>query len=308
MHIIFNTLIITGSGVLFMIVVIFLLHRHFAKKFQILTAAMGNIGSGDFSVHLPDNSKDEIGYLSNAINKMSQALNEHIEKTYLAETKRRTAELYALQAQINPHFLANTIESIRMCAVENCDYESARMLKELGSLFRWMIQFNQDIIYLENEIEYARSYLDLMKFRFSDQLTANLDTPFEIYMLGIPRFTLQPILENALSFISHTPEGLVVSIRFLVENGTLTVRVEDNGPGIREDDLCILNEHIRGTATYKEFGVALRNIHSRITLLFGVQYGLKVDSTYGQGTVVTVTLPAKEKKELEKNVIQITHC
>lgn len=301
-----NAVIITGIGVLCMIIIVLILHRHYARKFQNLAVAMASISTGDFSTHLPVNSNDEIGYLSRTFNQMSHTLNDYIEKTYLAETQRRTAELYALQAQINPHFLANTIESIRMCSLENDDYESSEMLKELGNLFRWMVQFDQDIIYVENEMEYTESYLNLLKFRFSDRLSVDLNIPSETYMLGIPRFTLQPIIENAVSHGSPNTRNMVVSICFTIERDILTVTVSDNGPGIPENELRKLQDHIRGSHTYKEFGVALRNIHSRITLLFGEEFGLKVKSSYGQGTTVTVTLPAKEKKELEEYV-QNTH-
>lgn len=306
LFIIRNAVIITGIGILCMIIFVLILHRHYARKFQNLGVAMASISTGDFSTYLPVNSNDEIGYLSRTFNQMSQTLNDYIEKTYLAETQRRTAELYALQAQINPHFLANTIESIRMCALENDDYESSEMLKELGNLFRWMVQFDQDIIYVENEMEYTESYLNLLKFRFSDKLSVDMEIPSESYLLGIPRFTLQPILENAVSHGSPNTRNMLISICFTIEDNILTITVSDNGPGIPENDLKKLQDHIRGNHTCKEFGVALRNIHSRITLLFGNEYGLKVKSSYGQGAAVIVTLPAKEKKELEKYV-QNTH-
>ena len=302
-----NTILITGIGVLVMIIVILVLHRYYAHRFHRLAVAMENMSKGNFPIHLPVTSNDETGYLSKSFNRMSQTLNEYVCKTYLAETQRRTAELYALQAQINPHFLANTIESIRMNALGNDDYESAEMLKQLGNLFQLMIQFDQDIIYIDNEMEYTDSYLDLMKFRFADKLTVNIDIPADVYLLGIPRFTLQPILENALSHGSPNTRNMEISIRFSIEQDILAVTIEDNGPGIRETELTKLNNHIQGKCTCPQFGVALRNIHSRITLLFGPQYGLVVKSKYGQGTIVTVTFPAKEKKELEKYV-QTTHC
>ena len=302
LNIVRNSVLITGAGILFIIIIVLLLHRHFTHKFRNLAEAMSNVSTGNFSIELPVNSTDEIGYLSETFNHMSRTLNEYIDKTYLAETERRTAELYALQAQINPHFLANTIESIRMNAIENDDYGTAGMLKDLGNLFRWMVRFDQDIIDVQSEMDYIDCYLDLMKFRFEDKLTVDLHFPPDTYDLGIPRFTLQPIFENAISHGSSNTRDMVISAHLFVDNGILTITVTDNGPGISENDLTRLREHIRGTATYKEFGVALRNIHSRISLLFGPQYGVTVESRYAQGTTVTVTLPAKEKKELENYV------
>ena len=267
---------------------------------------MNNISSGSFSLRLPEDTNDEIGYLSHSFNTMSQKLNEYIQKTYLAETQRRTAELYALQAQINPHFLANTIESIRMSALEDSSYGAAGMLQELGNLFRWMVRFDKDIIYVEDELEYIQCYLDLQKYRFMDRLTVDIDIPSEIYYYGIPRFTLQPVVENALSHGSPNSHALHITIRFQVQDDHMTIMIQDNGPGMTENEVRDLNAHIQGISSFPQYGVALRNIFSRIRLLFGKNYGLKVSSVYCQGTVVTITLPAQEKKELE-NYVQITN-
>lgn len=283
---------ITIICILCMILIITMLHRHYANKFQQLGSAMHDISNGNFDIRLPVKKQDEIGYLSHAFNTMCETLDAYIQKSYVAENRRRTAELYALQAQINPHFLANTIESIRMYALENDSYEISEMLKKFGNLFQCMIQFDSDIINVADEMEYITSYLDLQKFRFGDQLSINIDFPANICNLGIPRFTLQPIVENALSHGSANPNVLIIAISLFVENKILTIRVCDNGPGISADTLKRLNDYVHGIASRQEFGVALRNIHSRIVLLFGPQYGLRIDSTIQNGTTVTVTLPA----------------
>ena len=300
-------LFIIGIGIAVSVLIVFLVHRYYAKRFRSLADAMDNISNGNFSQQLPEDTSDEIGYLSRSFNTMSRRLNEYIRKNYLAETQRRTAELYALQAQINPHFLANTIESIRMSALESNAYEVAEMLQQLGSLFRWMIRFDQDIIYLEDELEYIQCYLDLQRYRFMDRLNVSIDVPAEIYYYGIPRFTLQPVVENALSHGSPNTHPLHISICFEVVDEIMVITVEDNGPGMTEDEVRDLNDHIRGIRSFPRFGVALHNICTRISLLFGEPFGLSVSSVYCQGTTVTITLPAKEKKELE-NYVQITNC
>lgn len=308
-QIVHRAVLIIGIGVLCTSLVIMLLHRYYTRKFHSLVLAMTSISTGDFSTQLPVESRDEIGYLSESFNSMSRTLNEYIQKTYLAQTQRRTAELYALQAQINPHFLANTIESIRMHAMETGGYDTAEMLKKLGSLFRCMIQFDSDIIDVEDEIEYISAYLDLQKFRFQDKLSVDMDFSPDIYYLGIPRFILQPVIENTLSHNHDAPKAqiLVISIRLFVEHGILNIMVQDNGSGIPLDTLDRLKRHIQGIETFEGFGVALRNVHSRITLLFGPEYGLEIDSTYQEGTTVIIRFPAKERKELEEYV-QTAHC
>lgn len=304
---IWQNILVAAACIACIALIIMVLHKYYKKRFIRLGAAMSKISQGDFTTKLPVTSDDELGYLSRTFNIMSETLDTYIKKNYLAETHRRTAELYALQAQINPHFLANTIESIRMCAMENDDYEASEMLKDLGNLFHWMIQFNQDIVYIEDELEYIHTYLELQRFRFQDKLSVNMDVPSGIYYYGIPRFTLQPIVENALSHGTPDLHALEIEITFRLEEENLIITVKDNGPGIPEEELERLNAHICQSTTYPEFGVALRNIHSRVRLLFGDSCGLRVDSTYRQGTTVSVTLPGKLKKELEQYV-QIADC
>lgn len=298
-----NSIKITVATMLCLILIIAVLHKYYRHRFNQLDHAMVQISQGDFNTKLPVHSHDEIGNLSQRFNTMSDTLDTYIKKNYLAETQRKTAELYALQAQINPHFLTNTIESIRMRAVADDNYEVAEMLANLGSLFRWMVQFNQDIVYLDDEIEYINSYLELQKFRFEEKINAYLDVPTEYLYFGIPKFTIQPIVENALTHGIPTSEHpLTVRISFLKKKESLILIVSDNGVGMSEEVLTALREHITGQEPHAPFGVALRNVHMRIQLLFGKQFGLSINSELHQGTEVTVTLPALPKKEMEKYV------
>ena len=128
-------IVVTCASILAVTVIVAVLHKYYKKRFFQLASAMHLISQGDFDTRLPVNSDDEIGYLSQTFNTMCETLDTYIKKTYLAETQQRTAELYALQAQINPHFLANTLESIRMQALHDENYEVADMLANLGNLF-----------------------------------------------------------------------------------------------------------------------------------------------------------------------------
>lgn len=294
---------VTALGLLVLMLAVVLLHHYYSRKFHELTAAMKQIGKGDFSVSLSETSHDEIGELTQAFNTMRKTLDIYIKKNYLAETQRRTAELYALQAQINPHFMNNTIESIRMKALNEGEYEISEMLADFGNLFRWMIQFNENIIYVEDEMDYIDSYLNLQRLRFGDKVNVTMDVPAETLFLGIPRFTLQPIVENTLSHAAKpSGEPLLVSISFQIREDILELTVEDNGIGIPEDTLEKLRSHISGETESPEFGIALRNVHTRIQLLFGEQYGLSIQSTPDMGTTIQIQLPVIEKEEGERYV------
>ena len=291
-------LLVTALGLIALMLAVSSLNQYYSRKFRQLTSAMKQIGEGDLSVTLPEISNDEIGMLIQTFNTMREALNTYINKTYLAETQRRTAELYALQAQINPHFLNNTIESIRMKALNEGEYEISEMLANFGNLFRWMIQFNDNIIYAEDEIDYIDSYLDLQRLRFSDKVCVQMDIPPETLFLGVPRFTLQPIVENTLFHaFKLSGEPLLISISFHVLEETLILTVADNGAGMSEDTLEKLRSHVYGRKEFPEFGIALRNVHTRIQLLFGDTYGMSIQSAIDKGTIIEVKIPVIEKRE-----------
>lgn len=296
-------IIVTGLSILCVIIIVTVLHKYYKSRFHHLASAITLISQGNFDTRLPVNSDDEIGYLSQTFNTMCETLDSYIKKTYVAETQRRTAELYALQAQINPHFLANTLESIRMKALENDDYESAEMLANLGNLFHWMKHFNHDIVYLEDEIDYIDSYLELQKFRYGNKLRVVKNVPSDILYMGIPKFTIQPIVENNITHgFPQNGQPLEINIDFRVLDNKVTLTITDNGTGMREETLQNLKEHISGVQIHSAYGVALRNVHTRIQLLFGEEYGLNIDSKFYRGTTVVVTFPALKKEEMEKYV------
>ncbi|MDD3361716.1 MAG: sensor histidine kinase [Hespellia sp.] len=303
--IIWRLTLVTSCCILCLIITITMLHKYYRKRFQQLEDAMVQFSNGDFEVRLSIDSADEIGSLSRGFNVMSDTLDSYIKKTYLAETQKKTAELYALQTQIQPHFLANTIESIRMKAMEEDDYDVAEMLSNLGNLFRWMIQFHQNIVYLEDETSYIESYLELQKFRFGDRIRVTMDIPSETLYLGVPRFTLQPIVENAITHsLSQNPQPLHIIISCSIQADHLVLVVKDDGLGMENEILNKLRLHIQGATEESAFGVALRNVHTRIQILFGDAYGLSIDSCRYRGTTVTVTLPAMKKEVMEEQCIK----
>ena len=176
---------------------------------------MQEIKDGDISVRLPVESSDEIGMLSSSFNDMCERLDDYIKRNYDAEIRRRTAELNALQAQINPHFLFNTIESIRMKAVEEGNMEIAQMLSLLGNMFRWSMRFDEKIVYIEDEVDYISSYLQLQRFRFSDKIDIDISVPDSLLDYGIPKLVLQPCLLYT-SNSDRVPEALVLKHRRII--------------------------------------------------------------------------------------------
>jgi sensor histidine kinase YesM len=293
---------IYAASAVMILAVILLFYRIYKKRVFAITGRMLSIGSGDLSDRLPVTSNDEIGKLSAAFNQMCAALDTYIKLNYKAEIARRQAQVNALQAQINPHFLFNTIESIRMQAMLRSDADVAEMLAKLGNMFRWMMQYDERFVYLEDEIEYVTSYLCLQQVRFQDRIDIDLDVADNLMYLGLPKFTLQPVVENALMHGLGQGRRLRLALGARAEDGRLILSVKDDGPGIDPERLKRLLAHIEGDAPDGEFGIGLRNVHQRLKMLFGDAYGLIIESPPRGGTAVTIALPALGKKEMEKHV------
>jgi len=298
-----TVLLILVPSMIIMLVVILVFNRWYQTRIDYIGKAMHDYNTGGTFEPMPIYHNDELGRLAKQLNEMCQRLDTQIKLKYKAEIGRKTAELNALQAQINPHFLFNTIESIRMQAVNNRDFDVSEMLLQLGQLFRWMIQLDKRIVYVEDEIEYNKSYLNLQRLRYSDSFESELIVDDEALYLGIPKFTLQPVIENALLH-GLDENGIVGKITVIIrlEDSVMHIQVNDNGSGIEPEVLQDLQRHISGDAEFPCFGIGLRNVHSRIQMLFGSEYGISISSKVGAGTTVHITIPAIEKKKMEKLV------
>ena len=287
-------------AMLLIVTIILLCNYRYRRRLDDLSAAMQSYTSTFAQTPISIRHHDELAMLATQFNEMCQRLDQQIKMQYQAEVARKTAELNALQAQINPHFLYNTIESIRMRAVEEGNLDVSEMLMQLGQMFHWMIQLDKRIVYLEDELDYNEAYLDLQKLRYENSFDSEFQIPDDTLYLGVPKFTLQPIIENALLH-GLKENGLqgTITLTASVHQQTLTLQVADNGSGMDADTLSRLQQHIAGTREYPDFGIGIRNVHTRIRMLFGDSYGVTVQSQLHAGTVVTVTLPACEKKVME---------
>lgn len=297
---------ILAACVLLALVISFVSARLFSRRINQLVQKMRRMDLGGFNVTTDVRHNDEIGYLEQSFNSMITRLDKHIQTAYVYQLESKTAEMKALQAQINPHFLFNTLESIRFNALEHQDADTAKMIHLLGNLFRWNIQSPDLFVELRQEVNYAEAFIELQKLRYADAFDFATDVPQKLLSLGVPKFILQPLVENA---IKHGQKGVssggIISITAREEpEGTLAIRVEDNGHGMDAETVRRITERLGRTDTEHEdhYSIGLSNVHQRIRILFGEPYGLTIESEPGVRTVVSILMPARRKEELETYV------
>ena len=278
----------------------------FSRRIKRLVFRMQALERGEFTTWPQPRSKDEIGYLEESFNRMTTRLEKHIQTAYVYQLKSKTAELKALQAQINPHFLFNTLESIRINALMNKDEQTAKMIHLLGNLFRWNIKMPGMFVDLRQEIEYAGAFIELEMIRYADAFAVSTEVPQKLMQLGVPKFILQPVVENA---IKHGQMGVVsgglITIRARVDGeGQLLITVTDNGRGMDIETLRRTTAGLDdpGAEPEDSYSIGLSNVHQRLRILFGEPYGMSIESEPGVRTVVTIAMPAMRKEEMETYV------
>lgn len=261
-----------------------------------LTKLMKRVEKGDFNVDLSIQSKDEVGMLANSFNSMIYEIRDLIKKNYKSELSKKEAELFALQSQINPHFMYNTLETIGMAMEEGETETVVTMVTILGRMLRYSISNKDSFVPISKEVLHICDYLTIQKIRFEERLDYTINVTIDTESYVTPKFILQPIVENAIKYGLEQQPLTKIEIEISeekVSNGrAIVMLVRDNGPGMEEDKLKKLQQSLQGEPTMKRdahFG--LMNVHSRIAMAFGEDYGIKVCSEWKKGTEITVIIP-----------------
>lgn len=266
------------------------------KPIEALIARMKQAQKGDFSLGDLDDASvvaklpmDEVGQLHRTFRTMIGRIDELITENYAKQLTIKETEFKALQAQINPHFLYNTLESVNWLAKLNGQPQISSMVEALGFLLRNSMSLKDSLITVGQEIDIVRHYVQIQQYRFAERLDFRLDVPERLHRYCIPKLTLQPLLENA---IHHALEPSVdpcrIAIRAVEEAESFLLVVEDDGPGMSPERLELVRA---GDASTNGKGIGLSNIGERIALSFGEAYGIQVDSEPGAGTRVAIRLP-----------------
>ncbi len=293
------TVIITTFGIIAVLICIIIytvfVSRKITGPIRTLTEKAARFGEGDFSKLPLETDTEELLLLDKGFDEMADRISSLIEKQIRDERALHKTELELLQAQINPHFLYNTLDSIAILAECGREDDAVAMVNSLSDFFRVSLSKGKDIIPLENEISHVTSYLQIQQIRYSDILKYDIQVPDELKQYYVPKLILQPLVENALYHGIKNRRGLG-SIRIFGEdsNGDILLTVSDNGAGMDEEQVSALQA---GIYQDRHTGLGLVNVHKRIRLYCGQQYGLCFVSKKGEGTSVSLRLPKTLRPE-----------
>jgi len=288
----FWIMIAVAACVLMSILVAALLAMGIVKPVKIVRNAMRKMEKGFLNTRVRVRGKDEVAELAAGFNSMSEKLQELIDRIYLADLAHKEAELRALQAQINPHFLYNTLEAITMVAEMQRSAEAAGMARALGLLFRASTEYDT-MVPVRTEIMLLKQYLLLQEIRFDGTLRIDYDIAPEAEPCPIPKLSLQTIAENCFKHgfaALRPPRKASLKISAIVGENDVSIEITDNGIGMESERLSEISQQLQlnsGEGTR----VGLLNVHKRIRYLWGKDYGLRIASLPGIGTTVTLIIP-----------------
>ena len=271
----------------------YLISRQLGRPILRLINRLDQIAKGDFKPDPTIESNDEIGIIGRHINQMSGHINTLIETRIQGEKEKKDLELKMLQAQINPHFLYNTLDSIKWIATIQKNSGIVQTVTSLSSLLKNMAKGFNEKVTLQQELDFLNDYVIIEKVRYVEMFDIDIqvDSP-ELYQAQIIKLTLQPLVENAI-FNGIEPSGRIglIQIHAWSENGILKVSVRDNGIGMSEEQCKkILTDTSRITKSTMS-GIGLPNVDRRIKLVYGDEYGLIITSELDKYTQITISIP-----------------
>ena len=290
-------IIICILAVMLSVLVTLYVSRLISNPIERLSGVMNEIDLTNMDVRVDESRRDEIGVLSRSFNSLITKLRDSIRREYEAGIRQKDAELKALQAQINPHFLYNVLQSISSIAVLNDVQEINIMAKALGRMLRYSINTDDNITTIENEIDHVESYLAIQKVRFGEKLEYFLDIPQYVKKCRVLKLSIQPIVENAIlhGFEGKLEKG-IICIKCSLEKDCVVFEISDNGAGIPDKKLQSIMEELnsRGSAYYsdKKPSIGLRNVLERLKILYNGQAHMSIESEIDVGTSIYVRFPS----------------
>lgn len=268
-----------------------LLSRYLSKPVNELDEAMKRVEKGDYAAELSSDREDEMGRLTASFNRMTREYRQNLERSVQRERELNETELSMMQAQLNPHFLYNTLDSIKWLGVTNGVPQVAAVASGLAVLLRAGISGDR-LITLERELELLEKYLDIQSLRFEDRFAWEIDVDERFQHCIVPKLILQPLVENSIIHgVANMYDGYI-KLSAREKSGTLILSVQDNGVGIPQDVLDWLNDPDRDVPGGH---LGLKNVDRIVRLYYGGDYGISAYSAAGEGSLVELRLPMNKE-------------
>ncbi|SEK60109.1 sensor histidine kinase [Paenibacillus sp. OK003] len=259
---------------------------------------MKKVKTQNFQTIPPEDARDEIGQLTMEFNQMTETIHNLIHEVYLTdiqkkdlELKQQQARLHALHSQINPHFLFNTLESVRMRSLIKGEKETAKIVHNMAKMFRKSISWNQNDVTVKEELELIESFLQIQKYRFGEKLQYSIEADPAVLMYRIPKMVILPFVENAsIHGIESSPGVGVIQLLVSIEHDQLHIRLTDNGIGMSPARLEELLRYLTQDTDMGEH-VGMKNAYSRLKLCYQDRFSFEIQTWEGEGTHIQIKLP-----------------
>lgn len=287
-----NLILVIGFLSLFIVTIISIfLSRRITRPLIRLRESMDKADHGNLDIRVPVNSADEVGQLSNSFNSMIARLDDLVHQTVRDQEDKRKLEIKALQHQINPHFLYNTLDSIIWMIAGN-DKNAIKMIESLSKLFRISLSRGKDVIPLAEELEHVKNYLIIQKMRYQSKFDFQVEADENVIKYKTLKIILQPLVENSIYHGIKNKEGKgKITIKAEKQSDHLLITVQDDGYGMDKETCEAILKDTYNKVTPGGSGIGVKNVNTRIKLYFGDEYGLSFESSYEKGTTVYIKLP-----------------
>lgn len=291
-NMILSSVIGFAVAIILIIVLSYLIPRSLTRPITEITLVTDEVANGNLSVHAKEYEGTEAKILADSINVMIDRINELLIQIKQEQLSLRKAEFELLQAQINPHFLYNTLDCIVWLAESDDREKVVEMVENLSSFFRTSLNQGREIVKISDEVEHIRSYLSIQQIRYQDILKYEINVEEALLDHDIPKLSLQPFVENALYHgIKEKRGGGAIHVSGGIDNNRIILTVEDNGAGMSEERLKQVRTELEIPNRNERSIYGMYNVNQRIKLNYGKEYGVEIESTLGVGTKVRIILP-----------------
>lgn len=297
------TIFIIGLMIVISIFLVNIVGKYISKPINKLANQMRTVNYNDIDLDYDTTAPEEMKTLYNSFNELVIRNNKLLDDINLEKEEKRQLEIAIIQAQIKPHFLYNTLYSIKSLSDMGLNEDASKMVSALASFFRISISKGNEIIRIESEIEHIKNYLYIMEMRYGDDFSYQLNIEPDILPYNIIKLTLQPLIENAIYHGIKTKRGMsLIKINGFLKDETIYFEIIDDGIGMESAKLKEILKELKAPykAQKKRYtGIGLKSVNDRIKNTFGDEYGLWIESVVGKGTKATVTIPKIEKENTE---------